>query len=642
MKSKSRALGILACLGLLASVLAVANPVARDSEPKPVHNRPDRPELEYLKVVNKAHPPSDPELLFLLMGQFANANQHRQGIDFITALLKEYEPKLTAAQKSHYMTAIASLRAGYAAEVPVWSRIGWVNETVAMLDEAKKTGGENAFVARWMSGVVRAQLPWFFKQRAAAEQDLQWCLDNAALAPHHGWLREVYFHLGLLRRNSGDQAQAASYLVRSGLSDWNKPVIFTTPNSEDVNGGHAFAPRVIREAVPGKVYVLSGYEFTEYYFIVSEDRQQLISIDAGSRPDSARAAYDALRARVPGLPPLTTVFVTHAHWDHVGGHRYFRQVNPHIKFYGRGNFADEIHRETVAPQKFSTLFFGKGFDLADVTSYRPDVAVDQAMEISIGGTRFDLLPAAGGETEDALLVHLPQYSTMFVGDFIMPYLGAPFVEEGNLPGLLSAIETIQKKAPRQILHGHEPLTRIYRSTAILSELKGHLQWLDQQVVEAIKRGDERGSIHQANLIPPTLPSGQSSVQLGYLIMRENVINRVWDQHVGYWQSDLQGMDYLTRADRGSALVDYLGVSEQELAAALQKMIADGKHELAADTYESTKARFPAGGALEKSGRAAYLKLMEKYQEFNPFKFIIYSGRIEHVTPQVEPLKPAAR
>jgi hypothetical protein len=72
------------------------------------------------------------------------------------------------------------------------------------------------------------------------------------------------------------------------------------------------------------------------------------------------------------------------------------------------------------------------------------------------------------------------------------------------------------------------------------------------------------------------------------------------------------------------------------------MIADGKHELAADTYESTKARFPAGGALEKSGRAAYLKLMEKYQEFNPFKFIIYSGRIEHVTPQVEPLKPAAR
>jgi glyoxylase-like metal-dependent hydrolase (beta-lactamase superfamily II) len=638
MKSLARSIGIFASLGLLASVLAIANPVAREKESKPV---PHRPELEYLKVVNKAHPPSDPELLFLLMGQFSNANQHRQGIDFLTALLKEYEPKLTNAQKSHYITAIASLRAGYAAEVPLWSRIGWVNETVAMLDEAKKIGGENAFVARWMSGIVRAQLPWFFREDAAAEQDLQWVLKHAALAPHSGWLREVYFHLGLLRKNAGNEVEAASYLAKSGLTNWEKPVIFTTPNAEDANGGHAFAPKLIREAVPGKVYVLSGYEFTEYYFIVSEDRQHLISIDAGTRPDSARLAYEALRAKVPNLPPLTTVFVTHAHWDHVGGHRYFRQVNPNIKFYGRENFSHELHRETVAPHTLFKRFFGKGFNLDDVTSYRPDVIVDKASELTIGGTRFDLLPISGGETEDALLVHLPQFSTMFVGDFIMPYLGAPFVEEGNFPGLLAAIDIIQKKAPSQILHGHEPLTRIFSTTAILSELKNHLQWLDQQVVAAIKRGDERGTVHQANLIPPTLPAGQTAVHLGYFIMRENVINRIWDHQVGYWQADLQGMDYLTRADRGSALVDYLGVSEQELATALQKMISDGKHELAADTYENTKARYPAGGVLEKSGREAYFKLMDKYQEFSPFKFIIYSGQIEHVTPQIDVSKPVA-
>jgi len=28
--------------------------------------------------------------------------------------------------------------------------------------------------------------------------------------------------------------------------------------------------------------------------------------------------------------------------------------------------------------------------------------------------------------------------------------------------------------------------------------------------------------------------------------------------------------------------------------------------------------------------------MEKYQEFDPFKFIIYSGRIGHDTPQMAP------
>ena len=94
--------------------------------------------------------------------------------------------------------------------------------------------------------------------------------------------------------------------------------------------------------VPGTVYVLSGFEFTEYYFVVSADRRELIAIDAGTRPDSARAALEALQAPCPSLPPLTTVFVTHAHWDHVGGHRYFRSLDPAVRFIGRSNYRDEL------------------------------------------------------------------------------------------------------------------------------------------------------------------------------------------------------------------------------------------------------------------------------------------------------------
>jgi hypothetical protein len=38
-------------------------------------------------------------------------------------------------------------------------------------------------------------------------------------------------------------------------------------------------------------------------------------------------------------------------------------------------------------------------------------------------------------------------------------------------------------------------------------------------------------------------------------------------------------------------------------------------------------------------RLTYLKLMEKYQEFNPFKFIIYSGQIRAKLPQLESKQP---
>jgi len=118
-------------------------------------------------------------------------------------------------------------------------------------------------------------------------------------------------------------------------------------------------------------------------------------------------------------------------------------------------------------------------------------------------------------------------------------------------------------------------------------------------------------------------------------MRENVINRIYDQNVGYWQPDLQGVDYLGRADRGSVLVDYLGISERQLVRVVERMIADGNYELAATTLEWTKGRFAGSKSLDDARRLTYLKLMEKYQEFNPFKFIIYSGQIGAQVPQLE-------
>src|SRR5262245_46658229 len=294
-----------------------------------------RPELEYFKAVNRAGPPRDPQLLFLLMAQYGNANRHREGIEFFSSLLKEFEPQLPDRQKSLYLAAIGLLRAGYASEVALWNRIGWVSDTIGTLEEAKRLSGGEIFLVRWISGVVYAQLPAFFNQRKAALAELTWCIGNADKAPNGGWLREVYYQLASLYRLDGRTAEAKEYLRLSGYTDFGKPITFTTPFAEDLATGHAFSPKRIAEIVPGKVYALSGYEFTEYYFVVSDDGRELIGIDAGTRPDSARAAYEALRAYAPRLPELTTILVTHAHWDHVGGHQYFRSLNPRLKFLAR-------------------------------------------------------------------------------------------------------------------------------------------------------------------------------------------------------------------------------------------------------------------------------------------------------------------
>src|SRR6266851_5780437 len=597
-----------------------------------------RPELEYLKAVNRAAPPRDPQLLFLLMAQYSSANLQGEGAEFFSARLKEFGPRLTDAQKALYLSAIGLLRAQHASSVSLLHRVGYVKETIAILEQAKQLSGGKIFVVNWIAGIVHTELPGVFHQRKAAEAGLAWCVENADKAPHAGWLREIYYHLGKLALAEGEQAKAQGYLRRSGYKDFERPITLITPFSEDVASGHAFAPRRISEIVPGRVYALSGFEFTEYYFVVSDDRRELIGIDAGTRPDSAKAAYETLRAYAPNLPELTTVFITHSHWDHVGGHTYFRALNPRLHFYARNNYAEEIAREVGAPGVFDKQFFGEGFSLDNVRSFKPDITIDRRTELKIGGTRIELIPVQGGETHDAMFIYLPDGGILFVGDFIMPYLGAPFVEEGDLQGLLDAIDIVVQKNPRYLLHGHEPLTRNFASASMLAQLKIDLVWLREQVLTATRRGDERGAIHQANLIPPGLLNDQPDVYQPYLILREHVIDRLYDQNVGYWQPDLQGLEHLTRADHAELLVDYLGVSERQLVKTVERLTADGKYELAASLLESTGDRFERSGSVANAKRLVYLKLMEKHQNTDPFKFIIYSGKIGEQTPQMAATK----
>jgi hypothetical protein len=103
--------------------------------------KPRNPDLEYLKTVNSVAPPKDPELMFILMAEFANSNLQDEGAEFFSARLRDFEPKLTPVQKSLYLGIISLLRAQNASRVPLLKRYGYVNDTIATLDQAKQLAG---------------------------------------------------------------------------------------------------------------------------------------------------------------------------------------------------------------------------------------------------------------------------------------------------------------------------------------------------------------------------------------------------------------------------------------------------------------------------------------------------------------------
>src|SRR5262249_58658479 len=114
--------------------------------------------------------------------------------------------------------------------------------------------------------------------------------------------------------------------------------------------------------------------------------------------------------------------------------------------------------------------------------------------------------------------------------------------------------------------------------------------------------DERAAIHKANLIPPDFLATQPDAYEPYYILREHVIDRIYDQSVGYWEADLHGLAHPGRLDRAELLVDYLGLSDAQIVKAADRLAADGRYAMAADLIESPEAKFPASDSLKRPKR----------------------------------------
>jgi hypothetical protein len=82
------------------------------------------------------------------------------------------------------------------------------------------------------------------------------------------------------------------------------------------------------------------------------------------------------------------------------------------------------------------------------------------------------------------------------------------------------------------------------------------------------------------------------------------------------------------------LANYLGVSEANLVKALQGMIKDGKYEQAAWLLETSQSNCAQSESLRKTARLIYLKLMEQNQNYDPFKFLLYSAKAGEETTQM--------
>jgi alkyl sulfatase BDS1-like metallo-beta-lactamase superfamily hydrolase len=204
----------------------------------------------------------------------------------------------------------------------------------------------------------------------------------------------------------------------------------------------------------------------------------------------------------------------------------------------------------------------------------------------------------------------------------MPYLGQPFASEGSPEGLLQALAFIGTLRPRLLIHGHTTLTEQFTAGAVPG-LQAALTRLHGQVLDAIRGGRTLPDILADASLPAVL-RGHPTAVVPYLVIRDHFTERLYHQRTGYWQPDGTGLEPATAAEHAAALDLLAGGRDEQFAAAAATLLHQGDHALALEIIQQGLLRHPASTTLAALRRTALHRLMEAYQQFDPFKFLIYA------------------
>ena len=486
---------------------------------------------------------------------------------------------------------------------------------LAKLDDA---ASRDLGLPQYYRGLALAGLPPEAGQAARAVDDLEFVLAVRDQFPA-SMIRAVHHGLAAAHAALGHEDRAAEAAANSGLAAAppGARLEFSGSWVSAADGFHFSSPRII-EPAPG-VRVAQGYDFGDFALLTTE--AGVVAIDAGSAEQRVRAA---LRDAGLQASQVSHLILTHSHFDHAGG--IGALLRPGTRVIAQAGFPAELERQHANFLPFR-YFTGSRIGFGDGRPAGPAaIAVGQLISgptsITVGGTELVLYPVTGGETSDALMVHLPASGVLFIGDVMMPYLGAPFFAEGSPDGLLETLNFILELGPRLLVHGHTVLTELFTVQAAAGLLPA-LSEVREHALAGISRGMTLTALLDAGYLPKVLRKHPAAVG-PYLATRDHFLQRLHHQHTGYWQSDGQGLEPIAPAQRAAALDLLAGGRPARFAEAAKALLAQQDHALALEVATAGLARHPDAGQLAQLRQQALYRLMERHQLQDPFRFLIYA------------------
>jgi quinoprotein relay system zinc metallohydrolase 2 len=187
-----------------------------------------------------------------------------------------------------------------------------------------------------------------------------------------------------------------------------------------------------------------------------------------------------LRTAIAGITTLPILYVinTHVHPDHIFGNAAFVADKP--TFVGHEKLADAMQLRAASYAKLNEKYLGEDAKGSDIVT--PTLAVKDKLELDLGDRVLTLTAYPNAHTNTDITVVDSKTKTLFTGDLL--FIERTPVIEGDIKGLIAAVEQLKTEDVSQVVPGHGPQTKDWKQ-AINNELR-YLTVLLTDIRAAIK------------------------------------------------------------------------------------------------------------------------------------------------------------
>jgi alkyl sulfatase BDS1-like metallo-beta-lactamase superfamily hydrolase len=340
--------------------------------------------------------------------------------------------------------------------------------------------------------------------------------------------------------------------------------------------------------------------------------------------------------------PVEYIIITQCHGDHFGGVYDIRDSETRVitqdgyvecREYWR--ILDDFYKRRSSKLWGSVL--GKRGDVKNIIrEVSPDITFRDDYQLQLGGRQLELYATPGGESEDGIVVWLPQDRTVITGNLFGPVFG-------NMPNLYSirgdkirsskrfikSLDFVAALQPEVIVTGHEVIRGEANVQEALAKLRAAVVYVYDYTIEGMQAGKDVHTLMREVSLPEDIQVGQAHGKLSWCV------RAIWEEYAGWFHYDSTTSLYGVPASSVAADITELAGGADVLAARAERYLEGGQPLEALQLINTTLQAEPANQRALQAKITAHEQLLQASGGENFSEVMWLKSEIEFAKAQLD-------